>query len=72
MNHSSISEDQALQILKNDLRKLALEKHAAELEHATPEKRAAIMAQIERDIQTELQKELRKRSVRFDLGALLH
>ena len=68
MSHSIISDSQALQILKNDLRRLALEKHAAELNDATPERRSEIMAQIDRDIQ----KELRKRSIRIDPGTLLH
>ena len=68
MSHSIISDSQALQILKNDLRKLALEKHAADLNNATPERRAEIMAQIDRDIH----EELRKRSLRVDPGTLLH
>jgi len=68
MGHSIISESQALLILKNDLRRLALEKHAAELNDATPERRSEIMAQIDRDIQ----KELRKRSIRIGPGTLLH
>jgi hypothetical protein len=68
MSHSIISDSEALQILKNDLRRLALEKHAAELNNATPERRSEIIAQIDRDIH----KELRKRSVRIDPGTLLH
>ena len=68
MSHSIISDGEALQILKNDLRRLALEKYAAKLKSASPEKRAEITAQIDRDIQ----KELRKRSMRIDPGTLLH
>ena len=69
MGHGSIiSRGEALQILKNDLRRLALEKHAAELNNATAEKRAEIMAQIDRDIQ----KELRQRARRIYPGTLLH
>ena len=54
MHRDIISKSEALQILKNDLRRLALEKHAAELKKATPEGRLQIMAQIDRDIQKEL------------------
>lgn len=68
MSHSIISDGEALQILKNDLRRLALEKHAAELNDASPERRPEIMAQIDREIE----KELRKRSTRIDPGTLLH
>ena len=68
MSHSIISDSEALQILKNDLRRFALEKLAAELNNATPERRLEIIAQIDRDIQ----KELRTRSVRIDPGTLLH
>jgi len=68
INQSIISDDQALQILKNDLRKRALGQRAAELSNATPERRAEILAEIDRDIQ----KELRKRARRIDPGTLLH
>ncbi len=68
MSHSIISDSEARQILKNELRRLALEKHAAELKDASPVRRAEIMAQIDRDIQMEL----RKRSRRVDPGPLLH
>jgi len=68
MSHSIISVSEALQILKNDLRRLALEKRANELNNATPERRSEIMVQIDRDIR----KELRKRSIRIDPGRLLH
>ena len=65
---SIISDREALQILKHDLRKAALEKHAAELNNATPERRSQILAQIDREIQ----KELRKRAVRIYPDILLH
>ncbi len=68
MSHSIISDSQALQILKNDLRRFALEKHAAELNDATPERRSENMAQIDREIQ----KELRKRSIKTAPRTLLH
>jgi hypothetical protein len=68
INQSIISDDQALQILKNDLRKRALEQHAAELNDATPERRREIMAEIDRNIQ----EELRKRARRIDPRTLLH
>ena len=64
MSHSIISDSEALQILKNDLRRLAVEKHATELNNATPERRSEVMAQIDRDIQKELRK--RKRSIIID------
>jgi len=54
MHDHIISEDQALQILKNDLRKQALERYAPELNKATEQRRAEIMAQIERDIEKAL------------------
>jgi hypothetical protein len=63
-----ISRAQALQILKNDLRRVALEEHAAELNNATPERRAEVVAQIDRDVQ----RELRERSMRIDPDSLLH
>jgi hypothetical protein len=67
-NGTIISRGESLQILKNDLRRLALDKHAAELENATPERKAEIMLQIDREVQNEV----RKRAVRIDLGTLLH
>ena len=59
-NRSIISQGEALQILKNDLRKLALEKHATELKNATPERRSEILARIDRDIHEELRKRARR------------
>jgi hypothetical protein len=44
IKQSIISDDQALQILKNDLRKRALEQRATEVNNATPEWRAEILA----------------------------
>ena len=57
-----------MQILKNDLRKAALEKHAAELAQATAEDRQKLMAQINRDIE----KELRRRMRQVEPGNLIH
>jgi hypothetical protein len=69
MAHESIiSEEQALQILRNDLRRIALEKRAADLTGAGPERRAEIMAQIE----AEIEKELRLRARPTDRSFLLH
>jgi hypothetical protein len=51
-----ISRSESLRILKNDLRKAALEKHAAELAKATPEDRQEMLAQIDRDIDKELRR----------------
>ena len=65
---SIISRGEALQILKNDLRKRALEEHAAELNNATTQRRAEIMAVIEREIE----KEIRARAARIEPDALLH
>jgi len=67
-NRSIISDGEVLQILKNDLRRLGLEKHAAELNNATPERRAEIMEQIDRDIQNGMQ----QRARRIDPATLLH
>lgn len=54
MHDRIISEGQARQIRRNDLRQLAMEKHAAELKDATGEHRAEILARIEREIEEEL------------------
>jgi hypothetical protein len=55
MNRSPIiSRKQSLQILANDLRRAALEKRAADLKGATPEKRGTILAEIERDVRDEV------------------
>ncbi len=51
-----ISREQSLQILANDLRKAALEKRVVELKDATPERRKTILAEIERDIRTEVRR----------------
>jgi hypothetical protein len=69
MNHGSIISDaEALQILKNDLRKLALQKHSADLNNATSERRSEIMAEIDRDVD----KELRARARKIHPGFLIH
>ncbi len=51
-----ISRAESLQILKNDLRKAALGKRAAELQAADAEKREKILAEIDRDIQEEVRR----------------
>jgi hypothetical protein len=63
-----ISRAESLQILKNDLRKAALAKHAAQLAKATTEDRQKMLAQIDRDIE----KELRRRMRRVEPGNLIH
>jgi hypothetical protein len=69
MNHAGIiSRAESLQILRNDLRKAALAKHAAELAEATAEDRQKIMAQIDRDIEKELQRRMRQ----VEPGNLIH
>ena len=61
MKHSGvISRGESLQFLKNDLRKAALEKHAAELAKATAEDRQKMLAQIDRDIEKELRRRVRR------------
>jgi hypothetical protein len=55
-SQSIISDAEARQILKNELRKLALQKYAAELDKATPERKSEILAQMERDIEKEVRK----------------
>ena len=63
-----ISRSQALQILENDLRKAALEKHAAESAKATAEARQKLLAQIDTDIA----KELRRRRRQVEPDNLIH
>ncbi len=63
-----ISRAESLQILRNGLRRLALEKHAAELKEATAERRDEILAQIEKDIE----KEVRRRGRTSDIDTLLY
>lgn len=67
MNQPIISDAEARQILRNDLRKVELQKRAGVLNNATPEKRSEIMAQVEKDVE----EELKKRFPRTDLGILL-
>jgi hypothetical protein len=64
---SIISDGEARQILKNDLRKQALERHAIELKAATTERQVAIMEAIDREIEKELQKWVWK-----SIGDILH
>lgn len=49
-----------MQILKNDLHKAAVEKHAAELAKATAEDRQEMMARIDRDIEKKLSCRMRR------------
>ena len=63
-----ISRAESLQILKNDLRKIALEERAAELKDARAEKRETILAEIERDIR----KEVRRRAMTFGPGNVIY
>ena len=67
-NQSVISRGEALQILKNDLRKRAIAEHAGELNKSPAEDRAGIMSRIERDIA----KQMRKHAARVEPDALLH
>ncbi len=63
-----ISRGESLQILKNDLRNAALKEHAAKLAKATAEDRQKMQAQIDSDIE----KELRRRMRRVEPGNLIH
>jgi hypothetical protein len=49
-----ISPSQALEILEKDLRRSALEKRASEIKVASPETRAAITAEVEREVRKQL------------------
>jgi hypothetical protein len=49
-----ISRGEALQILKNDLRRAALERHAAELANASAVERLKITERIDHEVQREL------------------
>src|SRR4051812_32784801 len=51
-----ISRGQALQILRMDLRRAALEKRAAELRTVSEQEREGILAQIDREIEAELRR----------------
>ena len=64
---SIISHGEALQILKNDLRRAALEKRATELSNATPERRQEIVAEIERAVRKELRRRTGLRSLFFKM-----
>jgi hypothetical protein len=63
-----ISRAESLQILKNDLRKAALEKHATELAKAKPEDRQELINRSDRDIE----KELRRRMMLVEPDSLIH
>jgi hypothetical protein len=63
-----ISRAESLRILKNDLRRVALENHAAELKEGGVEKREEIFAKIERDIE----KEIRRRWTHVEPDTLLY
>ena len=54
-----------MQILMNDLRKAALERRAAELGEASPEKREAILTEIDREVR----REIRRRRWKFPMWA---
>jgi hypothetical protein len=69
MNHAAIiSRGESLRILRNDLRKAALEKQAAELANAMAEQREKIITLIEQNIQ----KELRRRMTQAEPPSLVH
>jgi 23S rRNA-/tRNA-specific pseudouridylate synthase len=69
MRHAGIiSRAESLQILKNDLHLAAMEKHAGVLVKATAEDRQKLMSQIDRDIQKELQRRMR----RVEPDSLIH
>jgi hypothetical protein len=65
MHKSIISDGQALQILRNDLRRAALEKRAAELSIATAERRAESMAEIDQGIEQKLRARTGRRASGF-------
>ena len=69
MKHGAIiSRAESLQILKNDLRKAALAKQAAELAKATAEDRQKMLSRID----AEIEQEVRHRATRFEPYCLLH
>jgi hypothetical protein len=45
-----ISKEESMRILENDLRRAALEEHSVELEEANVDKRAEILAALEREV----------------------
>jgi hypothetical protein len=63
-----ISRAESLQILKNELRKRALEERAAELRDASGPQREQILA----DIDQEIKREIRRRAVKPEPGTLLY
>ncbi len=60
-----ISRAEALQILRNDLRRQAVERRAAELNGAGPQRREAILAEIEHEIGKEVRRRLWKSRFRL-------
>ena len=69
MRHAGVIwRGESFQILKNDLRKAALKEHAPKLAKATAEDRQKMLAQIDSDIE----KELRRRMRRVEPGNLIH
>jgi len=69
MKHGAIiSRGEAWVILRNDLRKAALEAHASKLKTASAEERQSVMAQIDREIE----KELRSRMMRFQPAFVIY
>lgn len=57
-----------MQILKHELRRAAFEKRAAELKEVGAERRQALLAEIEKDIE----RELRRRWTTIEPDTLLH
>ena len=48
-----ISKEESLRILENGLRRAALEEHSVELKEANADKRAEILAAIDREVRKE-------------------
>jgi hypothetical protein len=63
-----ISRGESLTILKNQLRKEALEKRAADLKDASAEKRDAILGEIEREVEKQVKEQARRSS----FGIVIH
>lgn len=68
MTHPIISRAESLQILRNDLRRAALEKRAGELKDADGERRKAILAEIDHQIE----KAMRGRRWKLGFGGMMH
>jgi hypothetical protein len=63
-----ISRKESLEILQKDLRRAELEKRAVDLSSATADKRAEILAQIDREVK----QQLKRRAWRIEPDGLLH